>query len=38
MAGIDTPAHCGPLLKDAYLLTRIGFTAEKIASRLAQGK
>jgi hypothetical protein len=38
MSGMDTPAHCGPLLKDAYLLTRIGFTAEKIASRLAQGR
>src|SRR5947207_14880064 len=34
MAGIDTPANCGPLLKDAYLLERIGFTAEKVASRL----
>ena len=34
MAGMDTPAHCGPLLKDAYLLERIGFTAEKIASRV----
>ena len=30
MAGIDTPANCGPLLKDPYLLERIGFTAEKI--------
>ena len=38
MAGMDTPANCGPLLKDPYLLTRIGFTAEKIASRLAQGR
>jgi len=36
MPGMDTPAHCGPLLKDAYLLTRIGFTAEKIASRRAR--
>ncbi len=34
MAGIDTPANCGPLLKDAYLLERIGFTAEKIQGRL----
>ena len=34
MAGIDTPANCGPLLKDAYLLERIGFTAEKIQCRL----
>ncbi len=34
MAGIDTPANCGPLLKDAYLLERIGFTAEKVESRL----
>ena len=34
MAGIDTPANCGPLLKDAYLLERIGFTAEKIGGRL----
>ena len=33
MAGIDTPANCGPLLKDAYLLERIGFTAAKIESR-----
>ena len=38
MAGIDTPANCGPLLKDAYLLERIGFTAEKIESRLAQDR
>lgn len=37
MAGIDTPANYGPLLKDTYLLERIGFTAEKVASRLAQG-
>ncbi len=35
---MDTPANCGPLLKDPYLLTRIGFTAEKIESRLAQGR
>jgi len=34
MAGIDAPANCGPLLKDAYLLERIGFTAEKIQRRL----
>lgn len=34
MAGIDTPANCGPLLKDAYLLERIGFTAEKMQGRL----
>lgn len=33
MAGVDTPAGCGPLLKDAYLLERIGFTAEKIERR-----
>src|SRR5712691_9108891 len=38
MAGIDTPARCGPLLKDAYLLERIGFTAEKIERRLAQDR
>jgi hypothetical protein len=38
MAGIDTPANCGPLLKDAYLLERIGFTAEKVASRLAKDR
>jgi hypothetical protein len=38
MAGIDTPANCGPLLKDAYLLERIGFTAEKIEKRLAQDR
>jgi hypothetical protein len=38
MAGIDTPANCGPLLKDAYLLERIGFTAEKIQRRLAQDR
>jgi hypothetical protein len=36
MAGIDTPANCGPLLKDAYLLERIGFTAEKIEGRVGQ--
>ena len=34
MAGIGTPANSGPLLKDAYLLERIGFTAEKIQGRL----
>ena len=38
MAGIDTPANCGPLLKDTYLLERIGFTAEKVASRLAKDR
>src|ERR1035438_2494523 len=38
MAGIDTPANCGPLLKDAYLLERIGFTAEKVGSRLAKDR
>jgi DDE family transposase len=38
MAGIDTPANCGPLLKDAYLLERIGFTAEKVESRLAKDR
>jgi hypothetical protein len=36
MAGIDTPANCGPLLKDSCLLERIGFTAEKIEKRLAR--
>jgi hypothetical protein len=34
MAGLDTPSDCGPLLKDAYLLERIGFNAEKIQRRL----
>ena len=38
MAGIDTPANCGPLLKDPYLLERIGFTAEKIQSCLAEDR
>src|SRR5437588_12720107 len=38
MAGLDTPANCGPLLKDAYLMERIGFTAEKVASRQAQDR
>src|SRR5206468_9003913 len=38
MAGLDAAAHCGPLLKDAYLLERIGFTAEKIERRLAQDR
>ena len=38
MAGIDTPAHCGPLLKDPYLLERIAFTAEKIQSCLAEDR
>src|SRR6202140_79188 len=38
MAGIDTPANCGPLVKDAYVLERIGFTAEKVASRLAKDR
>jgi hypothetical protein len=38
MAGIDTPANCGPLLKDAYLMQRIGFTAEKIAARQQQDR
>ena len=36
MVGIDTPANCGPLLKDSCLLERIGFTAEKIEKRLAR--
>jgi len=36
MAGIDTPAECGPLLKDAYLLERTGFTAEKVERSTAQ--
>jgi hypothetical protein len=38
MAGIDTPDNCGPLLKDAYLMERIGFTAEKVESRLRNDK
>jgi hypothetical protein len=38
MAGIDTPANCGPLLKDSYLLERIGFTAEKIEKHLARDR
>jgi Transposase DDE domain len=38
MAGIDTPANCGPLLKDPYLLERIGFTAEKIQTCLAEDR
>src|SRR5438445_6545794 len=38
MAGIDTPANCGPLLKDAYLMERIGFTAEKISSAQAHDR
>ena len=38
MAGIDTPANCGPLLQDPYLLERIGFTAEKIESRVSQDR
>src|ERR1039458_8039631 len=36
MAGIDTPANCGPLLKDFYLLERIGFTAEKIEKQIGK--
>ena len=38
MAGIDTPTNCGPLLKDPYLLERIGFTAEKIESRVSKDR
>jgi len=38
MAGIDVTANCGPLLKDPYLLERIGFTAEKIRDRLSKGR
>jgi hypothetical protein len=30
MAVLETPAHCGPLLKDGYLMERIGFTAERV--------
>jgi hypothetical protein len=30
MAVLETPADCGPLLKDAYLMERIGFTAERV--------
>ena len=35
---LDAPANCGPLLKDAYLLERIGFTAEKIERRLRKDR
>ena len=38
MAGIDVPANCGPLLKDPYLLERIGFTAERIQNCLAKDR
>ncbi len=38
MGGIDTPANCGPLLQDPYLLERIGFTAEKIHNCLAEDR
>ena len=30
LAGMATPANCGPLFQDAYLLERIGFAVEKI--------
>lgn len=35
MVGIATPAECGPLLQDPYLLERVGFTAEQIERRTA---
>ena len=38
MAGIDVPANCGPLLKDPYLLERIGFIAERIQNCLAKDR
>lgn len=38
MAGIKTPANCGPLLQDAYLMERIGFTAEEVAEGPEQGE
>ena len=38
MAGIPEVANCGPLLQDAYLLERIGFTAEKVERSLAQDR
>lgn len=38
LACIDTPAECGPLLKDAYLMERIGFAAERIERRRAQDR
>lgn len=38
MAGIAEVANCGPLLQDAYLLERIGFTAEKVQRRLTQDR
>jgi hypothetical protein len=38
MAGIDVPANCGPLLKDPYLLERIGFAAERIQNCLAKDR
>ena len=38
MAGIDAPANCGPLLKDPYLLERIGFTAERIQNCLEKDR
>jgi hypothetical protein len=38
MAGIHAPANCGPLLKDPYLLERIGFTAERIRNCLEKDR
>jgi len=38
MAGIATPAECGPLLRDAYLLERVGFTAEQVACTTQQDR
>jgi hypothetical protein len=38
MAGMDTPANCDPLLKEGYVLERLGFAAEKMESRLGGGR
>jgi len=35
MAGIPTPANCGPLLQDPYLLERVGFSAEQVEQATA---
>jgi hypothetical protein len=38
LSGLATAAECGPLLRDAYLLERVGFTAEQIQRRIKEDR
>ena len=37
-AGLETPAHSGPLLKGADWMERIGFTAEQVEAEPVQAE